>query len=176
MSDFKIRELELQDIPFICDYWLNASPEFLTGMGVDLDKLPTREGLTTVLTSQIAKPNREKQSYALIGVLDGTAIGHCNVNPFEFGKTATMHLHIWNDNNRGRGIGEQLVRQSVQRFFEVLKVDEIYSEPYALNLAPNKTLKKCGFNLIKTYTTIPGSLNFEQKVNRWRIKKADSLI
>lgn len=174
-QNFEIRELELSDIPLICDYWLNADSDFLKGMGVDLSKLPSREGLTAMLTGQVAKPNREKQSYALIGVLNGTPIGHCNVNPFEFGKTATMHLHVWNSNNRRKGIGEELVRLSVEQFFKELEVAEIYSEPYAENPAPNRTLKKCGFTLLKTYTTVPGSLNFEQEVNRWVIKKADWL-
>ena len=54
-------------------------------------------------------------------------------------------------------------------FFEKLKLRRLFSEPYALNEAPNKTLKKVGFELVKEYTTIPGSLNFEQPVKRWEM-------
>jgi hypothetical protein len=46
----------------------------------------------------------------------------------------------------------------------------LYCEPYALNPAPNKTLEKLGFKFLKTYTTIPGWINFEQEVNLWELK------
>jgi len=34
-----------------------------------------------------------------------------------------------------------------------------------------KVLKKIGFTFVKKHTTIPGSLNFEQEVNRWKLTK-----
>ena len=44
-------------------------------------------------------------------------------------------------------------------------LENLYCEPYALNLAPNGTLLKLGFKLVKQYETTPGSINFYQKVN-----------
>ncbi len=35
---------------------------------------------------------------------------------------------------------------------------------------PNWTLPKIGFCLVKTYTTTPGFLNFEQEVNQWEME------
>lgn len=35
------------------------------------------------------------------------------------------------------------------------------------NPAPNKTLKKAGFELVKEYVTTPGPINFEQPVKLW---------
>ena len=58
---------------------------------------------------------------------------------------------------------------SLSYFFKHLKLQKVVCEPYALNDAPNKTLKKAGFNFIKEYTTIPGSLNFEQPVKQWSL-------
>lgn len=54
-------------------------------------------------------------------------------------------------------------------FFEKLELKKIYYEPYALNTAPNKTLKKAGFEFVKKYVTTPGFLNFEQDVNQWQM-------
>ena len=45
----------------------------------------------------------------------------------------------------------------------------LYCEPYSLNPAPNHTLKKIGFEFVKENITIPGFLNFEQKVNLWKL-------
>ena len=54
-------------------------------------------------------------------------------------------------------------------FFENFKLKKLYCEPYALNAAPNKTLTKAGFNFVKKYSTIPGSISFEQEVNQWEM-------
>ena len=84
-----------------------------------------------------------------------------------------MHLHLWNSKFRLKGVGTKMVNNSLPYFFNILKLKKIYSEPYALNPAPNKALEKIGFNFVKTYTTTPGSLNFEQTVNRWEMTLED---
>jgi RimJ/RimL family protein N-acetyltransferase len=61
-------------------------------------------------------------------------------------------------------------------FFQNFELKNLYCEPYALNPAPNKTLKKIGFQFVKQYVTIPGSLNFEQEVNRWELKFEDFVL
>ena len=169
----KIRNIELKDIDLIADYWLESESDFLINMGVDLNKLPTRKGLRKMLTEQINTPITAKKSYALIWELDGKQIGHSNVNEIEYDKQATMHLHLWKSNNRKKGIGTELVRKSLPFYFERLKIEKLICEPYALNPAPNKTLEKVGFGFVKKYRTIPGSLNFEQEVNRWELTKVN---
>src|SRR4051812_29081329 len=76
-----VKELDENNIPLIADYWFNATPEYLLGMGVDITKLPTREKFTAMLLAQLALPYPEKKAYALIWELDGKPIGHSNVNP-----------------------------------------------------------------------------------------------
>jgi len=169
--DINVREIQLNDIDLIADYWLKSDPDFLVQMGVDLDKLPTRNGLKEMLTEQIENSITDKKSYALIWELNGKQIGHSNVNGIEYGKEATMHLHLWNSTNRKKGIGTGLIKKSIPYYFEKLKIEKLICEPYALNPAPNKTLEKVGFEFIKKYRTIPGSLNIKQEVNRWELTK-----
>ncbi len=38
-------------------------------------------------------------------------------------------------------------------------------------MAPNKVLKNLGFELIRTYDTTPGWINFHQTVNRYELQK-----
>ena len=52
-----------------------------------------------------------------------------------------------------------------------IDLKSIVCEPFANNLAPNKTLNKCGFEMQKKYVTTPGKINFEQKVIRWKLKR-----
>lgn len=166
-----VRELESKDIPLIANYWFTAEPDFLESMGADKYKLPDPANFTKMLSAQLNFPNEKKSAYALIWELDGKAVGHSNVNQIVFGKQATMHLHLWNNDNRKRGIGTTLVKKSLPFYFDNLNLEVLFCEPYALNPAPNNVLKKVGFEFVKKYTTIPGSINFEQEVNRWKLSK-----
>ena len=164
-----VREIKESDIDLIADYWLNADPSFLVSMGVDMDKIPTREQLTQMLLTQLNTPIEEKRAYCIIWELDGKQVGHSNTNPTEFGEEAFMHLHLWNGVGRKKGLGATFVKMTVPYFFNNLKLKRLFSEPYALNPAPNKTLPKAGFEFVKEYITTPGSLNFEQPVKRWEL-------
>ena len=164
-----VREMESADIPDIAQYWSGADPLFLRGMGVDPGKVPSRDQWIHMLSEQMNLPFKEKQTYYLIWQVDGRSVGHSNIRPIIFGEDAYMHLHLWDPTVRSRGMGTALVRMTLPYFFENLRLKRIYSEPYALNPAPNNTLQKVGFDFVKEYTTTPGFLNFEQPVRRWEL-------
>ena len=164
-----VREIQETDINSITQYWLDSDSSFLVEMGVDLHKIPTRDELTQMLLGQLRTPIEEKKSYCVIWEVDNKPIGHSNTNPTVFGEEAYMHLHIWDALARKKGYGTELIKMTLPYFFENLKLKKLYSEPYSLNPAPNRTLEKIGFEFVKEYTTIPGSLNFEQPVKRWEL-------
>lgn len=166
-----VKELDEKNIPLIADYWFNATPEYLLGMGVDTAKLPTREQFTAMLLTQLELPYPEKKAYALIWELDGKPIGHSNVNPSFYGNHAYMHLHIWTPEARKQGFGLDLVKMSLPYYFNNLKLKKLFCEPYALNPAPNKLLEKAGFTFVKEHITTPGAITFEQLCNLWEIAK-----
>jgi RimJ/RimL family protein N-acetyltransferase len=168
---FSVRELAEGDVDLIANYWSQADPGYLMGMGVDLSKLRSREDFLKTLTDQLKLPLQLRESYCTIWQDDKQAIGHCNVNQLVFGRQAYMHLHLWRLECRYRGLGVPLVRQSLKLFFGRLELQDLYCEPYALNPAPNAVLAKVGFNLTKQYVTVPGTINFEQMVNRWHMSR-----
>jgi RimJ/RimL family protein N-acetyltransferase len=168
---FSVRELHEDDVDLIANYWSEADPDYLTGLGVDLNKLPSRDDFLEILTDQLKLPLKLRQSYCTIWQEDNQAIGHCNVNKLVFGQEAYMHLHLWRPEQRYHGLGVSLVRQSLKVFFGRLELQDLYCEPYALNPAPNAVLAKVGFIFAKQYVTVPGTINFEQKVNRWHMSR-----
>jgi RimJ/RimL family protein N-acetyltransferase len=166
-----VREITEKDIEYLVKYWTESDPASMLLMGVDLNKIPEPEALENMLMEQIKTEITKKQSYCIIWELDGRPAGHSNVNKISFGKEAYMHLHLWNSNERMKGMGSGFVKKTLPHFFENLKLQNLYCEPFAFNEAPNRTLKKLGFQFEKRYVTIPGSLNFEQEVNRWALNK-----
>lgn len=164
-----VREIEIPDIGLIALYWLNAEKIHLENMGVDINKLPSKEQFTTYLTAQCETPVEQRDSYCIIWQKNNIPIGHSNTRPTIFGKEAFMHLHLWNKETRRKGFGYELVKLTLPCFFENLKLKDLYCEPYSLNPAPNKTIQKAGFELINEHTTTPGAFNFEQPVKRWHL-------
>lgn len=172
LAILSVRELNRDDVELVADYWAESSADHLQHMGVDLDKLPARADFVAMLCAQLDRPLEERQSYCTIWEADGKSIGHCNVNKIVFGSEAYMHLHIWEPKGRRKGSGAELVRKSLALFFDNLKLDNLYCEPNADNLAPNAVLNRVGFEFIKRYKTVPSDINFEQEVSRWHMTKA----
>jgi len=168
---FSVRELVQGDVTLVADYWSQAEPDYLIGLGVDLSKLPSRDDFFKMLTEQLKLPLKLRQSYCTIWQQHTQAIGHCNVNKLVFGQEAYMHLHLWRRERRYQGLGVSLVWQSLKLFFDRLELQDLYCEPFALNPAPNAVLAKVGFTFVKKYVTVPGLINFEQEVNRWHMSR-----
>lgn len=166
------REMQIGDIPQIVDYFVNADAEFLKGMGADKSKFPERMNWINTLLKEYEKPHREREFYYIIWLIDGKPSGHSNINKIDFGKTATMHLHLWESNHRQKGLGLEFLRQTIPYYFENFDLEKLICEPRAENIAPNKTLIKLGFELVRTYDTTPGWINFHQTVSRYELTKA----
>lgn len=165
------REAEQKDIEHITNYWFTADKEHLTAMGIDIAKMPAQEDFSSMLEKQFSLPYPDKKAYAVIWMVNGEPIGHCNLNPVEFGDHAYMHIHIWHEKNRKSGYGTELIKLSLPYFFKNMSLKKIYCQPYALNPSPNKTLEKAGFKFVKEYIITPGSITFEQPVMLWEIEK-----
>lgn len=164
-----VRELQHHDIPLLLNYWFTAEDAFLTGMGVDLAKMPVPEQFKNMLIQQLDTPIEQRKSYCIIWLIDGNPVGHSNTNPTIFGEEAKMHLHLWHSAERRKGAGTAFLKLTLPLFFNNLKLQTLWCEPYALNPAPNRTLEKAGFEFVKEYITTPGFINFEQPVKQWKM-------
>ena len=170
MNTLSVREITSADIDLIIAYWLSADVSFLNGMGADITKMLSGDEWKKMLTEQLNRSLKEKKSYCIIWLSDGHPVGHSNVNKIQFGEEAYMHLHLWKADSRQKGMGTVLVKMSLPIFFDNLELERLYCEPFALNPAPNKTLEKAGFTFIKEHITVPGILNFEQRVKLWELR------
>ena len=167
----RVREIQANDIEKIVNYFVNADAEFLKEMGADKSKLPKREDWIKKLKSELIKPYKNKEFYYIIWLLDNQAIGHSNINNIDFGESATMHLHLWNYAKRKNGFGLDFLRLTIPYYFRNFELETLICEPYTENIAPNEVLKKLNFELVRTYDTTPGWINFHQTVNRYELKK-----
>jgi [ribosomal protein S5]-alanine N-acetyltransferase len=166
-EQLSVRQLRVTDFEYITNYFLQSDKDFLFNMGVDVLKLPSKEFFLQMLEANFYLPSDKKQFFYIIWLLNNQPVGHSNINKIIFGDSAYMHLHLWQGNTRRKGMGHHLLTITLPYFFNTFKLKKIYCEPSALNPAPNKTLQKLGFDFIMSYDTVPGWINFYQKVNKW---------
>ena len=168
---FSVREMKVDDIYFIVDYFHNSSEEFLLGMGALKAKLPERKAWFNSILEEVEKDYSTKKNYYTIWEINNKPVGHCNVNKIVYKNKGFMHLHLWKNPNRQKGLGKNFVKKSLPFFFKNLQLKNLFCEPYAHNLAPNKTLLKVGFKFVKMFETTPGKINFHQDVNQYVLSK-----
>lgn len=161
------------DINLIIDYFLGSGHEYLKSLGVDVNKLPAKKEWEGIISNDLVQPPERRKLYYVIWQKDEIPVGHSHINDIVFGKEAYMHLHLWHAANRNKGDGSYFVRESLRYYFAKFNLQKIFCQPYALNPAPNRTLKKTGFKFIKTYETVPGWLNFKQPVNLWELDREE---
>jgi [ribosomal protein S5]-alanine N-acetyltransferase len=174
MTDkISVRLATTSDHKRIVDYFLNGSEDFLTGMGVDRKKLPERSAWLKLLEDNHQTQLEKKSFFYVIWLVDGVPVGHSNINKIVFGEEAYTHLHMWRSGIRQSGLGYEFMRMSIPFYFDRFGLKNLFCEPYALNAAPNKTLKKLGFDFLQQYETIPGWISFLQPVNRWVLTREE---
>ncbi|PKL78350.1 MAG: hypothetical protein CVV25_11860 [Ignavibacteriae bacterium HGW-Ignavibacteriae-4] len=166
-KSYVVREATPEDIASITEYWTKLSFDDAFRLGIDFDKIPKANEITSFINQQLPLPPNDINTYILIWEVDGIAIGHCNITPIVVGEYANIHSHIWDRKNIAKGMGEKLMRISLPIFFEKYKLEKIYGVFYALNPAPERLCIKLGFSFVDEFPTIPGEWSFYQNVKKY---------
>lgn len=165
------REMTLLETDVVIDYFHGATPEFLNSLGVDPARLPSSKIWRARYEDEYRQPLDKRKTLLVLWEAGGVPIGFSTADKIVVGQEAYMHLHIVRPDKRRAGTGTALVRATAAIYFEKLKLQRLFCEPYAFNAAPNRTLQKAGFKYVMTHETIPGPLNFHQPVNRWVLER-----
>lgn len=156
----------------IIEYFHTATPEHLEMLGVDPSRLPQASQWQRLYEQMFDQPIEQRNSILVSWLCDDRLLGFSTADKIRIGQQANMHLHIIDASRRKQGAGAECVRQTVELYFQLLKLKQLFCEPNAFNVAPNRTLQKAGFKYVKTHMTVPGFLNFHQAVNRWVIDRS----
>jgi len=165
-----------EEYELMLDYFYKGDDTFLRGMGVDPLKLPERDKWLDALLADHEKPDSERDRFYLIWIFRARRVGHSSINKIVVGTEAFIHLHLWNSKLRKAGLGTEFVRKSAEFYFERFNLKRLVCEPRAENLAPNRVLQKLGFTFVRRYVTTPGVIAYEQKVNRYELRRPNQAL
>ena len=167
-----VREMRVDEVGLIIDYFHGSAPEHLEVLGVDPARLPDRDRWRARYEHDYVQQRPERVTMLVLWALDGAAVGFSTCDRIVYGEHAFMHLHIVDPARRAVGLGAAAVARSVDLYFEELALQRLFCEPNAFNVAPNRTLQRVGFQYVKTHMTVPGPLNYHQAVTRWQFERS----
>ena len=165
-----VREMWHSEVPRVVDYFHTMDLATYDRLGVDANRVPAREEWIEMVQSDFDNPIKVRKHFYVTWLLDDHPIGHSNINDIQFSEQAFMHLHIWQPAARHQGHAQCFLRESVRIYFERFRLQRVYCQPKAENLAPQRALEKAGFSHVRTYHTTPGRLNVPQDVSLWMIE------
>jgi RimJ/RimL family protein N-acetyltransferase len=165
------REMVAGEINIVIDYFHSSTPEHLEMLGVDPTRLPPKQVWKDRFGQLFATPIETRSGFYMTWLADNRVVGFSSCDKIVFGDRANMHLHVTQPEHRKRGVGTQCVLQTVEIYFRELKLKQLFCEPNAFNVGPNRTLQRAGFKYLKTHMTVPGPLNYHQAVTRWVVER-----
>jgi RimJ/RimL family protein N-acetyltransferase len=140
-----IREMKLEEVGVVISYFHQSTPEHLETLGVDPTRLPDPGKWLERYTQEYNQPIEKRKTFLVIWKSGDTLIGFSTTDKIIYGQEAYMHLHMLNPEQRNIGNGTACVRATAKIYFEALKLERLFCEPNALNVAPNRTLQSVGF-------------------------------
>ena len=162
-----VTEMKLEETHIVINYFHQSTAEDLDTMGVDPSRLPDQARWRDFYAHEYSRPIEHRKTLLVLWRLDASPIGFSVADKIIYGKEAYMHLHIVSPEQRNAGHGTACVRETVKIYFAALKLQRLFCEPNAFNIAPNRTLQSVGFKYVKTHNTVPGAINYHQAVTRW---------
>ena len=168
MSDLaRVRQMSVDEANLVVDYFVGASVQSLAAIGLDASRLPTRNAWISHLAQDWSRPAERRESSGVVWEIDQSLIGFSTLTDIRFGDSASVHLHIFDEANRGRGYGTLFVRLAAEWFADEFCLLRVYSEPNAFNTPANRALQGAGFRWVSTQESEPDNLSLMQTTNRW---------
>ena len=150
LPKLRIREVIPADAHCMNQYWADNTEEDLRRLGeISRPDLTGNIEFIEQFCRDRLSPDRADEGI-LIWELNASQIGYCTLKEIHYGSEAQIHLHMWEKNQRGKGIGAVLFCLSALRFISEFKLKTLYCQPKFDNPMPNRMLKKIGFKLLGT--------------------------
>ena len=98
-----VREMALDEVGLVIDYFHGSTPEHLETLGVDPTRLPSRRDWQARYEAEYGKPIEWRSTLLVIWEQDGAAVGFSTADKITYGEQTHMHLHIVDEGRRRPG-------------------------------------------------------------------------
>lgn len=136
-----LRDLSAADLPAIVEYWVSSPDEFLDFMGVDRQRLGSREQIHARFSNAIRTGDLGQPALRLAITLDERPVGYTLLNHYS-DEVNYSHWHIIDPALRGKGLSTALYPFRIKAYFDVLPISRLIHQTRTRNLGVNRMLDK----------------------------------
>ena len=123
-----VREMALEEVDLVIDYFHGSTPEHLEVLGVDPTRLPSRELWREHYAGEFEKAVHDRWALLVIWELDDVPVGFSTADKIAYGEQAYMHLHVTDPRQRRSGIGSACVRETADLYFKALSLQRLFCD------------------------------------------------
>ena len=145
----ELRDIQEEDVAPIVRYWHDSDHRYLESLGVDINKLRTREETAALFKKSLRATRAPFDRATLVFSDNEKAIGYTNLNYRDEG-VAYAHVHILYPEYLGLGFMSELFQPAVRVFFTEFPTRELRFETSTTNARINRYLEKVGMVVSKT--------------------------
>jgi RimJ/RimL family protein N-acetyltransferase len=136
-----LRDITAADVPAIVDYWVLAPDGHLASMGVDRQRLGTREDIYRRFATAIRTGDACQSNIALGVTLDDRLVGYTLLNRYS-DDVNYSHWHIIEPNLRAKGLSSALYPHRIKAYFELGPLSQLIHQTRTSNVGVNRVLDK----------------------------------
>jgi RimJ/RimL family protein N-acetyltransferase len=170
-SGILVREINEGDLPSQDAYFENATDEYLLRLGVNPDAIRGFKRDYSAFRAVQAPPLHERKIYGFAFEKEGVLIGSSTLKEIQFGKSAEIHGHIYDETLRGTGLVSSFLPEFLKHVFDLFELEVLIAEPSAQNPAPNRLLQKLGLSIQRSYQSPAQGILLARTANRYELTR-----
>ena len=171
LDTLNVRSMQKGDAIEIIKYLYNLSASDIERMGLDRENFPDAAQMLAELQVIAESPFGSLDCAYLVWEVSAVPVGFSSLKDIAPGESGGMHLHMWKEAERGKGMGGGLFCKSALEFYRAYNLKMIICEPRADNSLPNRMLQKVGFPLTGSRFGRSSALSAETRLNTYEIRK-----
>ena len=168
LLNITLRPMRESDVGFQLDYLYRSPVEFLEDIGFDVLKFPGRFEHEKGIKKRLQE--RGELFQTVVAVIDEQVISVTNL---QLEGEPRAHFHILNESLRGKGLGEPILKNSLELLMKRHNITRLWIEPKVSNVPMNKLLEKCKFKFLGE-SVYSGKTTKEFKSNLYQVERIKS--
>lgn len=172
-----MRDISSGDIDEIVSYWHDSDGDFLTSIGVNLEKIVSRETTQEIFSRSLPENRNKKDRVTLVFVADDILIGYTNLNFSEHNDEVYAHVHLIKPEYRNKGIVPSLFADVIGVFYRHFNVGQLILQTNTKNKKINSLLINRGLEITKTeYIDKPDGMGSVGEYNFFYVPREKFII
>ena len=169
--DVIIRDIEESDLESLLSYWHETDPAYLASIGVNLEKLVSREVTRSRFLASIPGAPEPRERATFVVTSDGRLVAYTNLN-FKSMDEVYVHMHTLVRSPLAKALTYHLFPEMIKILFKCFPITHLNIQTSPENTNINRFLAKFGLVPRRAYLETPDGMARPGEFNIYQIPRA----